>query len=228
VEKIAAIIQRERQRAFWHRLNYITGKKRTRSATSIQVPEPSRLVTELNTQEPVEDAIFSKVHGSCYTLANEAPVCNGRLFEDFGYLANTPASKAVLDGTYLPPSNLDTVTKELFDEIAAIQRIIPKDSISPVITPAQWKLYWGAVNKETSSSESGLHFGHYIVGCKSDIIAQYHAARVTVILAHAIQLERWSRGLLVMLEKTLGVTLVTKLRAIILMEADFNASYKII
>ncbi len=31
-----------------------------------------------------------------------------------------------------------------------------------------------------------------------------------------------------MLEKTLGVTLVTKLRAILLMEADFNASNKII
>jgi hypothetical protein len=62
----------------------------------------------------------------------------------------------------------------------------------------------------------------------SDIIAHYHAACVTVTLAHAIQLERWSRGLSVMLEKTLGVTLVTKLRAILLMEADFNASNKIV
>ncbi len=35
-------------------------------------------------------------------------------------------------------------------------------------------------------------------------------------------------GLSVMLEKTLGVTLVTKLRAILLMEADINASNKII
>jgi hypothetical protein len=51
---------------------------------------------------------------------------------------------------------------------------------------------------------------------------------VTVVIAHAIQLERWSRGLSVMLEKTIGVTLVTKLRAILLMEADFNATNKII
>ncbi len=84
------------------------------------------------------------------------------------------------------------------------------------------------MNKETSSSESGLHFGHYKVGCKSDIINHFHAARVTVTLAHAIQLERWSRGLSVMLEKTLGVTLVSKLRAILLMEADFNATNKIV
>jgi hypothetical protein len=45
-----------------------------------------------------------------------------------------------------------------------------------------------------------------------------------VVLAHAIQLKRWSGGLSVVLEKTLGVTLVTKLRAILLMEPDFNAS----
>jgi hypothetical protein len=81
---------------------------------------------------------------------------------------------------------------------------MPKDSVSLVITPAHWKQYWEAVNEETSSSESGLYFGHYIVGCKSDIIAHYHTERVTVVLAHAIQLERWSRGLSVMLKKMLG------------------------
>ena len=76
--------------------------------------------------------------------------------------------------------------------------------------------------------ESGLHLGHYIVGCKSNLITHYHAARVSVTLAHAIKLERWSRGLSVMLDKTLGVTLVTKLRAILLMEGNFNTTNKIV
>ncbi len=84
------------------------------------------------------------------------------------------------------------------------------------------------MNKETLSSESGIHFRNYIVGCKLDIIVHYHTAQVLVVLAHAIQLERWSWGLSVMLEKTIGNTLVTKLRAIILMEANFNATNKII
>jgi hypothetical protein len=135
-------------------------------------------------------------------------------------VANTAASRAVLDGTYKTPTNPDMVTKELFDKITAIRRIIPKDSAPIVITPEQWKRYWAIVIKETSSSVSGLHFGHYIVRCKSDIVAHYHAARVSVLLAHAIQLERWSRGLSVMLEKTLGVTLVSKLQAILLVDAD--------
>jgi hypothetical protein len=67
-----------------------------------------------------------------------------------------------------------------------------------------------------------------ITGCKSNLISHYHAARVTVTLAHAAQLERWSRGLSVMLEKTLGVMLVHKLRAILLMEGDSNATNKIV
>ena len=41
-------------------------------------------------------------------------------------------------------------------------------------------------------------------------------------------MERWSHGLSVMLEKTLRVTLVTNLCAILLMEGDFNATNKIV
>jgi hypothetical protein len=226
-KKIGDIINKEKQGLFWRRLNFVTGKKRTRSATSVQVEEQPGIFLELSTKETVEDAIFREVHDKQYTLAKEAPICSGNLLNNFGYVANTPASKAVLDGTYQPPPNSDTATVELFDETAAIRWIVPKDSASPVITPEQWKRYWAIVNEETLSSESGLHFGHYIVGCKSDIVAHYHAARVSVVLAHAIQLERWSRRLSVMLEKMLGVMLVSKLRAILLMEVEFNALNKI-
>jgi hypothetical protein len=76
--------------------------------------------------------------------------------------------------------------------------------------------------------ESGLHFDHYKVGSKSDIISHYCVVHVMVTLAHAIQLEWWSQCLSVMLEKTLGVTIVTKLRAILLIKADINATNKIV
>ncbi len=225
---ISTIIQREHQQDFWRRLNYVTGKKKTRSATNIQVECQGGAIMKRTTQDLVEKTIFSEIHNKRYTQAGKAPICNGALFHDFGYLANTPASRAVLDGTYKMLPDSDSATAKLFAEIAAIRAIIPKDLVSITITPNQWKRYWKVVNKETSYLESGLHFGHYKVGGKSDIITHYHAVRVTVTLAHAIQLERWSRGLSVMLEKTLGVTLVSKLRAILLMEADFNATNKIV
>ena len=75
---------------------------------------------ERMTQETVEQGIFSEVHNKQYMLAGEAPICSGDLFKDFGYLANTPASRAVLDGIYKIPTDSDTATAELFAEIAAI------------------------------------------------------------------------------------------------------------
>jgi hypothetical protein len=47
-------------------------------------------------------------------------------------------------------------------------------------------------------------------------------------MKRGIVLERCARGLSVMLEKILGCDLITKLRFILLMEGDFNASNKII
>ena len=51
--------------------------------------------------------------------------------------------------------------------------------------------------------------------------------RVSLALS-GIGLDRWSEGLSVMLEKAFGERLVSKLRAILLMEADFNAANKIV
>jgi hypothetical protein len=204
------------------------GKKRTRSATSIQVKGEGGAILEHSTQESVKQMIFSEIHNKQYTMAGEGPLCNGECFIKFSYTSNTPALRAVLDRMYVAPQDSDKATQDLFDEIAAIRHRVPKDSVSISINSAQWKQYWKAVNEEKSSSESGIQFGHYIVGCNSTITLHYHAARVTAVITHAIQLEQWSWGLSVMLEKTLGNTLVTKLQATLLMEVKFNTTSKIV
>jgi hypothetical protein len=146
--KISAIIQWEYQQDFWHKLNYVTGKKKTRSATAIQVKGQGGVIMERTTQDTIKQSIFNKVHEKQYTLAEEAPNCNGTLFQDFGYTASTPASRAVLDGTYVAPDDSDKATKELFAKIAAICKLIPQNSVSITITPEQWKQYWKVVNEE--------------------------------------------------------------------------------
>jgi hypothetical protein len=91
--KISATIQREHQQDFWRKLNYVTGKKRTRSATTIQVKGGDGAIMERNTQDTVKQSIFSEVHEKHYTLAGEAPICNGTLFQTFGYTATHPHPK---------------------------------------------------------------------------------------------------------------------------------------
>ena len=49
-----------------------------------------------------------------------------------------------------------------------------------------------------------------------------HALKTEIALLHGFAFARWSQGLSCMLEKKLGYTLIEKLRAILLMKADFN------
>jgi hypothetical protein len=59
-------------------------------------------------------------------------------------------------------------------------------------------------------------------------ITYLHALIATLVTRRGIVLDRWSKGLSVMLEKIFGCSLVTKLCSILLMEADFNATNKVI
>ena len=72
-------------------------------------------------------------------MAGEAPICNGKLFEELGYTANTTAARAILDGLYVAPDGLDQATLDLFAEVANIRWQVPQDFVSICITPQQWK-----------------------------------------------------------------------------------------
>ncbi len=131
-----------------------------------------------------------------------------------------------MDGTYDFPSNIDEATKELFVEIARICSVIPSNSVTRIISRECWQQCWKKVKEDTSLSQSGLHSGHYIAGADCNHISQFHALQVSLAFKKGITLERWSNGLSVMLEQMFGVRLVSKLCAILLMEADFNVMNK--
>jgi hypothetical protein len=136
-QKISSIIQQEQPHSFWRKLNFVTGKKRTRSTTSLHVEGECGLIVEHTTRDSVEMKIFSEIHEKRYMLAGEAPICNGELLQDFGYCANTLASRAVLDGTYVAPMTSYVATRELFAEFAAIHRLVPENSVTIISTPEQ-------------------------------------------------------------------------------------------
>jgi hypothetical protein len=157
-----------------------------------------------------------------------SPICQGKLRGEFGYNAETLAARQVLAGTYQFGEDFDEATKRICEALADIRRVVPEDSVEKIITKEIWQKKWKGKKEETSSSVSTLHFGHYISGAHSDQISDFHALKTSLALVHGISLGRWSKGLCVMLEKLMGVRLITKLRAILLMEADFNAMNKII
>lgn len=134
----------------------------------------------------------------------------------------------ILDGTYEYPPDFDQATKEICKECARIWVMIPQDSLDTKITKEDWQGQGKEKRESTSSSESGLHFGHYIAGISSDHVSYFHALKATLVLQRGIVLGRWLRGLSVMLEEMFGCALVTKLPSILLMEADFNKTNKLV
>jgi hypothetical protein len=166
ITKIGVIIHHEPQCSFWRTLNYSMGKKKMCSAISIQAQGDGGIFLECSAQDVVGQTIFSKVHNKQYTMTGGVPICKGELIKDFGYTANTPALRVVLEGTYIAPLDSNSATCDLLAEIATIHCLIPKKLVSITITPLQWRQYWKIFNKKTLSSELGIHFGHYIVDCK--------------------------------------------------------------
>lgn len=226
-KKILAIIQREKDRSFWRRLNYALGKhKRSRGVRVVHTETPEGELVEHNTRQSVQEAIWNEIHHKRFYLAEGAPICQGNMRGEFGYSAVSPTAKAILDGTYEYPEWFDEATKELCEECARIRLVIPKNSVDTTIKREEWQERWKRAKEETSSSESGLHFSHYKAGAECEYISHLHALITSISLRRGLALDRWSRGLSVMLEKMFGCTLVSKLRSILLMEADFNFANK--
>jgi len=226
--RILQIIRGEHDRSFWRRLNWALGKRQGCSVRNVQVEEQDGAITEFTMQSEVQQLIWDKIHWERYHLAEEAPICQGCLRGEFGYNANTPSGEAVLDGSYILPPGSHEGTQLLFQSIARIRCKIPPNAVRQIINRHDWQYMWKHEQESTSSSQSGLHFGHYVSGADSDMVSDVHALKTSIALHHGIALTRWKSGLYVMIEKSPGVKLISKLRAILLMEADFNAANKII
>ncbi|MEJ2137350.1 MAG: hypothetical protein P8X86_19155, partial [Desulfofustis sp.] len=227
-KRILAILEREKQRSYWRRLNFATKKPKGRSARIVSEETDDGDVIEHEGQANVEQAIWNGIHHQRFHIAEQAPICKGAMREAFGYLATTIAARQVLAGTYRYPPHFDQATRELCEACARIRLGIPPRSVDTSIRRQEWAGRWARAREKTSSSESGLHFGHYKAAAKSPLVSHLHALNTTLALKRGFALSRWSRGLSVMLEKMYGCTLISKLRAILLMEADFNFSNKVV
>lgn len=86
--------------------------------------------------------------------------------------------------------------------------------------------YWNHASEKTSSSISGNNFGHYKVAAKDNELSEFHAKLIETSYITGIPLLRWTFTLACLFEKIENVILVDKLRAILLLEADFNGANK--
>jgi hypothetical protein len=148
--QILTIIQREKERSFWRRINYALGKPRGGACFKVQVKREDGDVDEYTEKEALHRAIWDNIHRKQFILAEDAPLCSGPLRGQFGYCAVSLTAQLILSGTYNYPNEFDHATREILEECALIWLTIPKDAVSTIITPKQWESHWRRAKEQTS------------------------------------------------------------------------------
>jgi hypothetical protein len=172
-----------------------------------------------------EESVFQQAtaHLSLrFRLAYTAPCYSSQLLNDIGHLRDTQCTQEILNGTYTFPPDTDRWTRMILEEAHHTYTILTNEKSATTITVRNFQTYWWKVNEKTSSSFSWLHFGHYKAASHSSLLSSLHAAKLTACARMGVPLTRWSIGLMVLLKKTHENNFIHKMRAICLLEADFN------
>ena len=83
------------------------------SASTVQESIKDGSIVHFTGQDKVKYSIWDRIHKKRFHISYQAPIYQGQLRGDFGYLAKTPATSQVLSGTYNYPPVCDTATKYL-------------------------------------------------------------------------------------------------------------------
>ena len=221
VRAIKQTIHREESKRMWHLI-----KRTVKNPHSPSVLKVQRIIggdtREYHTQEDVEYAIQRECEIR-FSLAHSAPIMSNLLGHKLRYLGDADLANSIINGSYNIPADLDPATTLILKEIGKMGReIIQGNGTEIIITPDDLIQFWKHVGEFTSSSSSGVHYGHYKAAIQDETIVAILAQQLTVIARSGVPPDSWSVGLQVLLEKIAGVCLVEKLRAIQLYEADFN------
>jgi hypothetical protein len=143
-------------------------------------------VKEYVVQEDVEQAIQRECEVR-FSLAHSAPIMTTLLGERLCYLSDKELARSIIAGTYYIPLDMDPATKMILEEIGRLgMKIVNGEGSKIVITPEDLKRFWRKVKEFTSSTMSGVHYGHYKAAIQDDLSTEILAQQLTVIARSGI------------------------------------------
>jgi hypothetical protein len=111
---------------------------------------------------------------------------------------------------------------ELKEFIETFKKNTDIRDIDPIITPPMFQKSFGRVHKKKATSTSGRHLGHYKAIMDNTKLTATMCRIMLLPWQHSVCLDRWLKGIDVVLSKDKCICRLHKLRITQLIEADFN------
>ena len=222
MKAIQRIRNREKDRNEWRKMTQVCGKDKLSAVKEVETWDGYQWNRKC-TKDEVEKGIMEE-NGKRFRLTESTPLMSEYFKNKLGYLAERSPENEIWKGNTEGFKNISEEVKRMFEMFEGNS----KKEVDTVITAIDFKTYWKKAKERTSSSVSGLHFSHYKSAADSDRMSEIHAIMTHMASNSGVPLVRWTKGLSCMLEKEKGVCIVDKLRAILLMEADFNFGNKLL
>lgn len=174
-KRLIQIIRDERERRKWAAVAKATKPRRGGAPTRIQVQEEGGDQI-YETRAKVEEHSARKLT-SRFKLARHTSIEEGQLFDDIGYLGDTTSTRAILEGTYEFPPDMDPHLRLLLEEAHKVFSNKSTEEISSFVATQDYQHYWSRADEFIQSSYSNIHFGHYKAIARDHYLSALEAAK---------------------------------------------------
>ena len=147
---------------------------------------------------------------------------------DFGFLADTAAAQAVIDGTYIPPPEMDPYLIELLQAMKMPESIRLRGLLDTSITLDDNRSGWMKQKERTAGEPTCLSFSHHKTACLDPDLNSIDTLLRSVPLLVGFSPEAWQTITDVEILKKPNEFRVSKMRLIQLMSPEFQINNKLI
>jgi hypothetical protein len=218
------LMLREEQRSIAHSVKRVLHKNR-RGVTAIEAVNQQGEWVIFTDKETIERSCVQE-NIARFTQASHLPIMSAESIQSIGWFAETPVSRHILQGT---PNEMDFTHLD-----QSIQRLIPFLKRPPMVqdidcslSTEQYIYEWSRGREFTSAGPSQVHFGHFKASCQDETLVELDRWMAELSFCSGYALQRWTKGIDVMIPKKNDSLRADQLRTIVLMEADFNFLNKI-
>ena len=217
---IRGLAAKESQRKASRRIKHTLGKYSNSGTCKIEVSNPDGTTKEVTDPDEMNDHIADENRSKFHQTEN-CPLLEENILKDLGLLGDGPEIINVLNGTYIPPEGTSWATRRWLQQMK-ISNPMARNEI--VTSLKDYRDGWKKSNERTASGE--LHMGHFKASAAHDRLGWFNFLMALLPYSCGYVPSRWQQGTDVMLLKKEELFLLSKLRTIVLYEADYNHENK--